>query len=348
MIGLEVPPDEQRTTLERLRVRRLRRLGRHRADLARARRHPRGRPDRGGRAAAARPHPATRCRSAGTCAGASRRSSACAASSRTRSSAPGSPRRTRGASSPRDPSPDAIRLPNPMTLGSGDPANDDRARARRGGAHGRRRGRRRTSRSSRSHASTSLGRAAPRRALAGRRRSSTGGYAASRASPRRSTPRSALELAGRARRRTPLLHPGKAAETEAGWLGELHPTLLEGVWGAFELDLETLFAAVPERIVYEDVITYPAVLQDIAVAVDEDVEVGALVDAAREAAGDAPARGARLRRLSRRPGRRGAQVGRDPPRVPVARADADRGGGDGARERIVAALAERFGAELRA
>src|SRR5262249_44627209 len=49
-----------------------------------------------------------------------------------------------------------------------------------------------------------------------------------------------------------LLHPGKAADTEAGWLGELHPTLLEGTWGAFELDLGTLFAAVPDRIVYED------------------------------------------------------------------------------------------------
>jgi len=83
-----------------------------------------------------------------------------------------------------------------------------------------------------------------------------------------------------------LLHPGKAAHTEAGWLGELHPALLEGTWGAFELDLETLFADVPDRIVYEDVLTYPATLQDVAVAVDEDVPVGALVDAAHEAAGD--------------------------------------------------------------
>ncbi len=83
-----------------------------------------------------------------------------------------------------------------------------------------------------------------------------------------------------------LLHPGKAAVTDAGWLGELHPTLLEGTWGAFELDLATIFAAVPDLIVYEDVLTYPAALQDIAVAVDEDVEVGALVDAAHEAAGE--------------------------------------------------------------
>ena len=42
----------------------------------------------------------------------------------------------------------------------------------------------------------------------------------------------------------------------------------------------------PDLIVYEDVLTYPATLQDIAVAVDEDVEVGALVDAAHEAAGE--------------------------------------------------------------
>jgi GMP synthase-like glutamine amidotransferase len=34
---------------------------------------------------------------------------------------------------------------------------------------------------------------------------------------------------------------------DAGWLGELHPTLLEGEWGVFELDLDSLFAAAPER-----------------------------------------------------------------------------------------------------
>ena len=34
----------------------------------------------------------------------------------------------------------------------------------------------------------------------------------------------------------PYLHPGKAARTTEGWLGELHPALLEGVWGVFELD----------------------------------------------------------------------------------------------------------------
>src|SRR4029450_7871327 len=54
----------------------------------------------------------------------------------------------------------------------------------------------------------------------------------------------------------------------------------------FELDLETLFANVPDIVVYEDVLTYPATLQDVALVVDEDVEVGALVDAAHEAGGE--------------------------------------------------------------
>jgi phenylalanyl-tRNA synthetase beta chain len=145
-----------------------------------------------------------------------------------------------------------------------------------------------------------------------------------------------------------LLHPGKAAETEAGWLGELHPSLLEGTWGAFELDLETLFAEVPERIVYEDVITYPAVLQDIAVAVDDDVEVGALVDAAHEAGGGL-LREARVFDVYR-----GDQVGEgrksvaihlsfQSPERTLTEEDARE-----ARTRIVAALGERFGADLRA
>jgi len=144
-----------------------------------------------------------------------------------------------------------------------------------------------------------------------------------------------------------LLHPGKSAETEAGWLGELHPTLLDGAWGAFELDLDTLLADVPERIVYEDVISYPATLQDIAVAVDEDVEVGALVDAAREAAGEL-LREARVFDVYR-----GDQVGegRKSVAIHLAFQSSERtlteDEATAGRERIVAALAERFGAELR-
>src|SRR4029079_8754811 len=81
----------------------------------------------------------------------------------------------------------------------------------------------------------------------------------------------------------PQLHPGKAAETDAGWLGELHPRLLEGSWGIFELDVEHLMEPLPERILYEDVITYPAARQDVAVAVPENVEAGAILAEAREA-----------------------------------------------------------------
>jgi phenylalanyl-tRNA synthetase beta chain len=145
-----------------------------------------------------------------------------------------------------------------------------------------------------------------------------------------------------------LLHPGKAAVTEAGWLGELHPALLEGTWGAFELDLATLVVAAPDLIVYEDVLTYPAALQDIAVAVGEDVEVGALVDAAHEAAGEL-LRGARVFDIYRGdqvgPGRKSVAIHltfQSPERT-LTEDDASE-----IRDRIVAALTERFGAELRA
>jgi phenylalanyl-tRNA synthetase beta chain len=159
----------------------------------------------------------------------------------------------------------------------------------------------------------------------------------------------ALHLELRVRRGSHrFLHPGKTAETDAGVLGELHPTLLAGEWGAFELDLETLFEPAPDRVVYEDVITYPAVQQDIAVAVDEDVEVGALVDAAREAAGPV------LRETRVFDVYRGAQVGEGRKSVAIhlsfqspERTLTDEDAAE-LREKIVAALADRLGAELRA
>jgi phenylalanyl-tRNA synthetase beta chain len=146
----------------------------------------------------------------------------------------------------------------------------------------------------------------------------------------------------------PLLHPGKSGETDEGSFGELHPALLEGARGAFELDLDALFAVVPERIVYEDVITYPAIHQDIAVAVDAEVEVGALVDAAREAVGPL-LREARVFDVYR-----GEQVGEGRKSVAIhltfqspERTLTDEEAA-GLRGRIVAALADRFSAELRA
>jgi phenylalanyl-tRNA synthetase beta chain len=75
----------------------------------------------------------------------------------------------------------------------------------------------------------------------------------------------------------PFLHPGQAAAVSvggaaAGWLGEVHPLVCR-TWDldaavAFELDLAPLLAAatVGEES-YEDVTTFPAVYQDLAVMV---------------------------------------------------------------------------------
>jgi phenylalanyl-tRNA synthetase beta chain len=88
----------------------------------------------------------------------------------------------------------------------------------------------------------------------------------------------------------PFLHPGRAAavsvgDVAAGWLGEVHPLVCR-TWDldaavAFELDLAPLLAAATvgeER--YEDVTTFPAVYQDLAVVLPAEtpaVEVRAAV-----------------------------------------------------------------------
>ncbi|MDQ3778051.1 MAG: phenylalanine--tRNA ligase subunit beta, partial [Actinomycetota bacterium] len=135
----------------------------------------------------------------------------------------------------------------------------------------------------------------------------------------------------------------RAAATPDGVVLEL-----DGGWGYFELDLDSLFERVPELPLYDDVITYPAVKQDLAFAVDEAVPAGELVDVARLAAGP------ELRTIVPFDVYRGEQVG--PGRKSIAfrvefqspeRTLADE---DAAvlRQRIVDALRERFGAELRA
>ena len=79
----------------------------------------------------------------------------------------------------------------------------------------------------------------------------------------------------------PFLHPARAAAvaiagTAAGWVGELHPSLLaeldsrSGV--AFEIDVEPLLAAAgagSER--FEDVTTHPAIGEDLAVVADRSM-----------------------------------------------------------------------------
>ena len=144
-----------------------------------------------------------------------------------------------------------------------------------------------------------------------------------------------------------LFHPRKTASLQAGIVGELHPQVLEGVWGAFELDLEELLAAVPEEVKYQDVVSYPPVRIDLAFAVADEVPAGELIEAAREAAGP------ELLEMEPFDVYRGEQVGEGRKSIAFAvsfqspeRTLTDE---DAAalRERIVEALRERFGAELR-
>jgi phenylalanyl-tRNA synthetase beta chain len=144
-----------------------------------------------------------------------------------------------------------------------------------------------------------------------------------------------------------LLHPGKAARTTAGAVGELHPEVLEGTWGAFELDLERLFTEAREPVIYQDVITYPSVLQDLAFLVDERVPAGDLSEAVREI--DPLVREAAIVEDYRG---EGIPSGKKSLLLRVAFQSPERtlSNEDAAalRERIVAAAAERFGAVLRA
>jgi phenylalanyl-tRNA synthetase beta chain len=143
-------------------------------------------------------------------------------------------------------------------------------------------------------------------------------------------------------------HPAKAARVEAGPFGELHPSLLEGVWGGFELDLETLVSRPPERVEFEDVVSYPAVRQDLAFVVDEAVTAAELVDAARQAAGP------ELREMRVFDVYRGEPVppGKKSLAFGVSFQSPERTLSDDyaakLRERIVGSLSARFSAELRA
>jgi phenylalanyl-tRNA synthetase beta chain len=84
----------------------------------------------------------------------------------------------------------------------------------------------------------------------------------------------------------PFLHPGRSAtlsfgETAAGWIGELHPLVcrawdIEAAVG-FEIDLAALVAAASAgEETYEDVTTFPAVYQDLAVVVPVDLPAAEL------------------------------------------------------------------------
>ncbi len=155
----------------------------------------------------------------------------------------------------------------------------------------------------------------------------------------------------------PFLHPGRSAEIAvggepAGWLGELHPRVAAR-WdlpaaAGFELDLAPLVVhSVAGEESYEDVVTFPALRQDLAVVVADEVLAEDVIAATLEAGGEL-LRGAAVFDLYR-----GEQVG-DGRKSLALRLEfraSDRTLTDAevapVREAIEQALAQRVHAELR-
>jgi phenylalanyl-tRNA synthetase beta chain len=155
----------------------------------------------------------------------------------------------------------------------------------------------------------------------------------------------------------PFLHPGRSAAVLAGgerigWVGEVHP-LVARAWdledaAAFELDLDRLAELAAARAqTFEDVTSFPAVRQDIAVVLPDDVAAARALEVVRQAGGEL-LRGARAFDVYR-----GEQVGEG--RVSLALGlefqAPDRTLTDDEvaklREAIAAALADELGGELR-
>ena len=139
-----------------------------------------------------------------------------------------------------------------------------------------------------------------------------------------------------------------SATVDGGWVAQLDPRLLEGEWARSSSTSRELFAHVPERVLFRDVITYPPVRQDLAFSVPEEVAAGDLVAAAREAVG------AELREMRAFDVYHGEQVGAgrksvafsvvfQSPERTLSDEDAAK-----LRSAIVEALGQRFDAELRA
>jgi phenylalanyl-tRNA synthetase beta chain len=145
-----------------------------------------------------------------------------------------------------------------------------------------------------------------------------------------------------------LPHGARGARTPEGWVLALREPDLPGEWGAFELEVDALAARSPDVVVYEDVITYPPVRQDLAFVVDEAVAAGDLVAAAEDAVGEP------LREMRAFDVYRGEQVGEGRKSIAFAvtfqsreKTLTDEEAAD-LRNRIVERLHAAFGAELRA
>jgi phenylalanyl-tRNA synthetase beta chain len=94
----------------------------------------------------------------------------------------------------------------------------------------------------------------------------------------------------------PFLHPGRSAKVlvdgaDAGWIGEVHPLVVRE-WdidaaAGFETDLSALVdAASAGEETFEDVTAFPAVRQDLAVVVPDDVPAAQVRDAVLAGGGE--------------------------------------------------------------
>jgi phenylalanyl-tRNA synthetase beta chain len=154
----------------------------------------------------------------------------------------------------------------------------------------------------------------------------------------------------------PFLHPGRAGRVlvggeAVGWFGEVHP-LVARAWDldeavALELDLDAVIARAPGTTAYADVTSFPELRQDLAVVVGDEVPAARVVELVREAAGPL------LRRAQVFDVYTGPPVpeGRRSLALALAFRAGDRTLADEdvapLRERVVEALRERVGGELR-
>ncbi|MDO8737231.1 MAG: phenylalanine--tRNA ligase subunit beta, partial [Thermoleophilia bacterium] len=156
----------------------------------------------------------------------------------------------------------------------------------------------------------------------------------------------------------PFLHPGKSAYIlvdgkHAGYIGEVHPLVLEA-FGidkpvvAFEILEDPLVASSAGIVIFEDLLTFPASFQDIAVVVSEQTAAEEVIRVVREA-------GAPLLRDARvfdtytgdqvGEGKKSIALGLEFRSSERTLTDEDV---DGARGAILASLGEKLGATLRA
>jgi phenylalanyl-tRNA synthetase beta chain len=163
----------------------------------------------------------------------------------------------------------------------------------------------------------------------------------------------------------PTFHPGRCAIIElpvstepgapmspAGIMGEVHPTVLERYdlhqrAYALEIDLERLYAAATERVLYKGVSRYPALTRDLAIIVDTTVAAGDVTEVIRQAGGEL------VRTVTLFDVYTGESIAADKKSLGYTISyqsdertlnDAD---WDAAQTRIVAALSEQFEATLR-